>query len=96
MKTERDAIEMVARAWASIDGKLEQFTNCKADDALDAIDGYYMGYVADAEELIERAGVRVTNPNVIRPTMLEVIVYTWAVGTIPGFFALALSIIFWG
>lgn len=49
------SIESIARAWASIDGKLERFDNCKADLSLDDTDGSYSGYIADTEELMRRA-----------------------------------------
>jgi hypothetical protein len=48
-------IENVARAWASMDGKLDKFHACKADKELDKTQGHYMGYLIDAEELIKRA-----------------------------------------
>lgn len=48
-------VERVARAWASMDGKADRFDACKADPLLDATEGHYQGYIADAEELLHRA-----------------------------------------
>lgn len=47
--------EFIARAWASIDGKLELFDKCKTDQDLDEIEGCYEGYITEAIELLERA-----------------------------------------
>ena len=47
-------IEEIARAWASIDGKAKWFDDCKANAGLDETDGYYGGYIAEAEELLRR------------------------------------------
>jgi hypothetical protein len=47
--------EAVARAWASIDGKLNDFDACKADPELELEMGLYEGYVSDAESLLNRA-----------------------------------------
>lgn len=52
-----EIVENVARAWASMDGKLEKFEICKADPDIDLTDGYYMGYIADAKELLKRSGL---------------------------------------
>lgn len=48
------AVEALAEAWASIDGKAEKFLACKADRDVEMKGGYYRGYLADAEALIER------------------------------------------
>jgi hypothetical protein len=59
-----DRIEALAEAWASIDGKLDKFRACKADPDLDMNkDGYFSGYMEEAEEMIrclERRGFTVT------------------------------------
>jgi hypothetical protein len=47
-------VEAVAEAWASIDGKLEGYFRCKADRSLEDVEGYYLGYIAEAGELIRR------------------------------------------
>lgn len=59
---EPDVVKRVARAWASIDGKLEHFdreAKLKAPIDWDAPDftSHYIGYIEDAKELIRRAGV---------------------------------------
>jgi len=46
--------EALAEAWASIDGKLDRFRACKADDALEDVEGHYQGYMVEAEEMIRR------------------------------------------
>lgn len=48
--------EAVAEAWASIDGKLESFR--KGRNIVDDDAGHYVGYMADAQELIERVNAR--------------------------------------
>lgn len=47
-------IHAVAEAWASIDGKLERYIECKNNPELDETEGRYMGYNEDASELIKR------------------------------------------
>lgn len=53
-----DHIERFARAWASIDGRLEAFDREK-DGAIPCDDptytGHHEGYIEDAKELLERA-----------------------------------------
>lgn len=54
--------EALADAWASIDGKMRKFRSCKNDRKRDEVEGYYMGRMADAEELerrLERRGFRI-------------------------------------
>lgn len=53
-----DATEAVAEAWASIDGKLTRFCLCRQNEALERVDGFYGGYMAEAEELIKRIAMR--------------------------------------
>lgn len=48
------AIEALADAWASADGKCARFRECKENPDLEATDGYYGGYMADAEDLMTR------------------------------------------
>lgn len=48
-------VEDFARAWASVDGKLEKFDTCKVDGKAEDRDGYYLGYLAEAEEMFRRA-----------------------------------------
>ena len=53
-----EIVENIARAWASIDGKSTSFDECKANPSLDMTEGYYMGYIVEAKELIERSGIK--------------------------------------
>jgi len=47
--------EALAEAWASIDGKLEKFLAGKDVSIIeDEPGGHYSGYMAEAEELIQR------------------------------------------
>ena len=48
------AVEALAEAWASMDGKAEKFRACKADREAEMKMGHYRGYLADAEGMIER------------------------------------------
>ena len=50
-----EATEALAASWASVDGMLDQF---KAGKESSDHDGYYQGYLADAEELIRRLKIR--------------------------------------
>lgn len=54
-----DMIEAVARAWASIDGKLDAFE--REREGMDYDDpkytGHYEGYLAEAKELLARSGL---------------------------------------
>lgn len=52
-----DHVENVARAWASIDGKLAEFEVCKMDPEMGKAHGYYEGYMAEARELLKRSGL---------------------------------------
>lgn len=52
------AEEALAEAWASIDGKLELFRRCKADNAVEREYGHHTGYIAEAEEMIRRLASR--------------------------------------
>lgn len=52
--------ERVARAWASIDGKLDKYERCREAPTFEyeiELGGYYNGYLADAEALIKRSGI---------------------------------------
>lgn len=55
--TYEEIVEKVARAWASIDGKAEQFDKGKADPEYDMIHGHYMGYIEEAKELLKRSDI---------------------------------------
>jgi len=57
MTDARELVEQVARAWASMDGNADRFDACKADPSLDETEGRYIGYMADAEALMERSGI---------------------------------------
>ena len=48
-------VEAVARAWASIDGNLDEFDRGKGLDEEEQPGGRYIGYMCEAEELLERA-----------------------------------------
>lgn len=50
-------VENIARAWASMDGKLDLFEAGKADTEFDMKHGYHMGYIAEAQELVKRSGL---------------------------------------
>lgn len=50
-------IERVAAAWASIDGKTDRYNACKADPAVEDVEGHYHGYFAEARELLCRSGL---------------------------------------
>jgi hypothetical protein len=55
MSGKRDeAIEKLAEAWASIDGKLQEFRACKRSRKTEDKNGYYLGYFYDADELLKR------------------------------------------
>lgn len=49
------AVEDIARAWASIDGKRDEFDASKERDADEEGFGCYGGYMFEAEELLKRA-----------------------------------------
>jgi len=51
---EHAAIESLAEAWASIDGRMERFREGRDDRSLDVADGTYPGYMHEAEELLVR------------------------------------------
>lgn len=52
------AVEALASAWASIDGKLDQFLRGRKAKSETAYGGYYGGYISDAEELQRRLKAR--------------------------------------
>lgn len=54
------AQEAVAQAWASIDGHLERFLYEREnpDATAEGYEGRYLGYMAEAQELIERIEAR--------------------------------------
>jgi hypothetical protein len=53
-----DAQEALAESWASIDGHLDTFQKCKADDKLEMSGGYFQEYMEDARQMIENLQVR--------------------------------------
>ena len=53
LKSSGVTIEDLARAWASIEGKRDEFDTGKIDP--DELTGHYGGFVAEAEELVTRA-----------------------------------------
>lgn len=59
-------IEELARAWASIDGKVKGFDRCKMNAEEDLIDGFYSGYIAEAHELL-RLSPTVSGTLVVMP-----------------------------
>jgi len=48
-------LEDLARAWASIDGKLVHFDEGKTKSVWEDKTGHYAGYVVETEEMISRA-----------------------------------------
>lgn len=54
------AVEALAEAWASIDGKLRQFRYGKRYPTSERArrEGYYDGYLFDADELVKRTAKR--------------------------------------
>lgn len=48
-------VEDFARAWASIDGRRDEFDAGRLSDDITAHGGYYDGYVCETEEAFERA-----------------------------------------
>ena len=48
-------LEDLARAWASLDGKLVHFDEGKTKTIWEDKTGHYAGYVVETEEIIERA-----------------------------------------
>jgi hypothetical protein len=46
-----ETIEVLAEAWASLDGKLEEFHTGRAGKDTE---GHYLGYLSDAAELAKR------------------------------------------
>jgi hypothetical protein len=53
-----DATEALAEAWASIDGRLDSFRECKVNKDREELHGHYLGYLADAKEMIDRLNSR--------------------------------------
>lgn len=51
--TYEEMLEKVARAWAVMDGKADEFDKCKADPQYDMEHGYFVGYIEDAKELLK-------------------------------------------
>lgn len=49
-----NAVDAVADAWASIDGKLTEYRRGKKAKSILAFGGHFAGYQAEAEELIRR------------------------------------------
>ena len=65
-------VERFARAWASIDGKVEAFDRERGvpiPDDIEAVGftGHYLGYMAEAEELLKRAGCNVSLKSALFP-----------------------------
>lgn len=54
-----EIIEAFAEAWASIDGKLGLFLEGKKNSSVVDEYGHYGGYLAEAEELLIRAKIRI-------------------------------------
>ena len=48
------AIEAIADAWASIDGRMGSFRAGKGKPRSDAAGGHYDGYILDATSMMER------------------------------------------
>jgi len=58
IRPNNDAIYALAAAWASMDGKLEHFAAERNMSIWDAPTGHYEGYMAEAEEMIDRLRTR--------------------------------------
>lgn len=52
------SVRAFAEAMASADGKLDAFLACEADPVREETEGYFGGYLADAESILERAASR--------------------------------------
>ena len=48
-------VEDIARAWASIDGRRDEFDRGKVDRDYECEAGHYEGYISEAEEMLRRA-----------------------------------------
>jgi hypothetical protein len=48
-------VEDMARAWASIDGKRDEFDIGRESPDIEAGGGHYAGYLSEAEEMLKRA-----------------------------------------
>jgi len=48
-------VEDLARAWASMEGKVDKFDEEKHISALDVVYGHYHGFIAETEEILRRA-----------------------------------------
>lgn len=48
-------VEDLARAWASIDGKSDEFDEGRGKSVFDDRTGHYAGYCAEAMEIVARA-----------------------------------------
>lgn len=48
-------VKDLARAWASIDGHIDDFDNGAKAGSIEAFGGHYAGYVVEAEEQLRRA-----------------------------------------
>lgn len=53
-----DRVEALADAWASMDGKLDEFRAGKGMNVREQPGGHYSGYITDAESLIKRLEAR--------------------------------------
>ncbi len=66
-KPKPGAIEAIAEAWASIDGRLDHFHLCRMNAEAERLLGHYEGYMAEAKELIERVAARGFTLRKIKP-----------------------------
>lgn len=48
-------VEDLARAWASLDGKRDEFDKAKDAGASEAVHGHYLVFLSEAEEVLRRA-----------------------------------------
>ena len=56
--TPRTAIEALADAWASIDGKRKEFRRGRTAKSYTAYGGHYPGYMEEAKEMVKRLEAR--------------------------------------
>jgi len=61
-------VEDLARAWASLDHKQDEFDKEKGLGALEAAHGHHLGYLAETEEILRRAAKYARERSAISPS----------------------------